>query len=151
MNYRNYIVLNLHKPKCKLMAKIVNFSDAASIGIHGMIEIAKSDVPLNAIQLSEKTGYSKHHIGKILQRLVKDGMLKSYRGPTGGFMLKKKAEEIILYDIYRSIEGEVEYIECPIDRHNCAIEKCIRKEVVNKLAEEFVEYMKSFTLKEYIS
>ena len=133
------------------MANIVNFSDAASIGIHSMIEIAQVDSPLNAIQLSKKTGYSKHHIGKIMQRLVKDGMLKSFRGPAGGFVLKKKPEDIILYDIYRSIEGEVEMIDCPLEKHNCPIEKCIRKKVVNKLALEFVEYMKSYTLLEYIS
>lgn len=132
------------------MANIVNFSDAASIGIHGMIEIAKSDKPLNAIQLSEMTGYSKHHIGKILQRLVKVGMLKSFRGPTGGFLLRKNPDDILLYDIYVAIEGEVEYEECPLERHNCPIKKCIRKKVVNKLAQEFVDYMKSYTLLEYI-
>ncbi len=133
------------------MANIVNFSDAASIGIHSMIEIAKSDVPVNAIKLSDKIGYSKHHIGKIMQRLVKVGMLKSYRGPRGGFTLKKKPEDIILYEIYTSIEGEVEDMECPVERQPCPIEKCIRIKVVNKLAQEFVEYMKSYTLEEYIS
>ena len=56
------------------MASIVNFSDAASIGIHGMIILAKHGEPLNAIELSKRLGKSKHHIGKVMQRLVKTGL-----------------------------------------------------------------------------
>ena len=44
------------------MSKVINFSDAASIGIHGLIVMSKTEKPLNAIKLSEKIGYSKHHI-----------------------------------------------------------------------------------------
>lgn len=132
------------------MPRVINFSDAASIGIHGLIVIAKSDKPLNAIQLSEKIGFSKHHIGKVLQRLVKDGFLRSFRGPTGGFEMRKKPEDISIYDIYRSIDGEVDYGECPHDVHICPVNKCIRNELINKLSREFVEYLKSRTLKEYL-
>jgi len=132
------------------MPKIINFSDAASIGIHGLIVISKSDKPLNAIQLSEKIGFSKHHIGKVMQRLVKEGFLNSYRGPTGGFEMKKKPEDIKIYDIYRSIEGEVDMGECPHDLHICPTDKCIRNDLIKKLSEEFVTYLQSRTLLDYI-
>ncbi len=132
------------------MPKIINFSDAASIGIHGLIVISKSDKPLNAILLSEKIGFSKHHIGKVMQRLVKDGFLKSYRGPTGGFEMKKKPEDIKIYDIYRSIEGEVDIGECPHDLHICPTNKCIRNDLIKRLSEEFVTYLQSRTLQEYL-
>ncbi len=82
------------------MSKVINFSDAASIGMHSMILIAQSEIPVNAIQLSKKINFSKHHIAKVLQRLVKDGFLVSFRGPTGGFLLKKDATDILLYDIF---------------------------------------------------
>jgi len=132
------------------MPKIINFSDAASIGIHGLIVIAKSDKPLNAILLSEKIGFSKHHIGKVMQRLVKDGFLNSYRGPSGGFEMKKKPEEIKIYDIYRSIEGEVDMGECPHDLHICPTDICIRNDLIKRLSEEFVTYLQSRTLQEYL-
>ena len=132
------------------MPKIINFSDAASIGIHGLIVMAKSDKPLNTIQLSEKIGFSKHHIGKVMQRLVKEGFLNSYRGPTGGFEMKKKPEDIKIYDIYRSIEGEVDLGECPHDLHICPTDKCIRNDLIKRLSEEFVTYLQSRTLQEYL-
>lgn len=132
------------------MPKVINFSEAASIGIHSAILIAKADKPMNAIQLSEKIGSSKFNIGKVLQRLVKDGIFSSYRGPAGGFMLKKKPADILIYDIYRSIEGEVEYGECPHEHHICPLDKCIRDTIIKKMSEDFVTHLKANTLQDYI-
>ncbi len=132
------------------MANIVNFSDAASIGMHSMILLSKSKVPLNAIQLSKVLGNSKHHIGKVLQRLVKDGLLSSMRGPTGGFTINVDPKEITLYDIYESIEGKSIVNICPSENFVCPVDKCIKKKVVKKLTDDFVSYMKSQKLVDYL-
>ncbi len=132
------------------MANIINFSDAASIGLHGMIIIAKSDKPMNAIQLAEKLGKSKHHIGKILQRLVKDSLLSSTRGPTGGFELLIDPSEVSLYDVYSSIEGKSKVKICSEDEHICPVDKCIRKNLIKRLSDEFVLFMSSQKLSEYL-
>lgn len=132
------------------MAQIINFSEAANIGLHGMIILAKSEKPQNAIQLSETLGKSKHHIGKVLQRLVKDGFLTSYRGPTGGFAIRSNPEDVTLLDIYEAIEGKVEVKNCPRHNHICPINKCIYDNVTGRMTLEFVDYMKSQTLKDYL-
>lgn len=132
------------------MAKLINFSDAASIGIHSAIIIAKTDKPVNAIKLSEKIGFSKFNIGKVLQRLVKDGILTSFRGPAGGFKLRKKPADILIYDIYRSIEGEVDSGECPHEHHICPVDKCIRDSIVKKMSDDFVKILKEQTLQDYL-
>lgn len=132
------------------MPKVIHFSDAASIGIHSMIHIAKAEKPLNAIQLSDKIHFSKHHIGKVLQRLVKDGYLISFRGPAGGFLLRKNPSDILIYDIYRSIEGEIDYGNCPNNEHSCPSDKCIRNSLVEKLSREFETYLKNYTLKDFL-
>ncbi|MFK5857180.1 MAG: Rrf2 family transcriptional regulator [Bacteroidota bacterium] len=132
------------------MANIINFSDAASIGLHSMIIIAKSDKPINAIQLSEKLGKSKHHIGKILQRLVKDGLLTSTRGPSGGFEIIVDPKEITLYDVYTCIEGKSRVKLCSEDHHICPVDKCIRKNLIKRLSDEFISYMDSQKLSDYL-
>lgn len=132
------------------MANIINFSDAAAIGLHSMILIAKSDKHLNAIQLSEKLGNSKHHIGKVLQRLVKDDLLTSYRGPSGGFSLAISPHEVSLYDIYSSIEGKSHVKLCSPDSYICPVDKCIRKNLLKRLSDEFVSFMESQKLSDYL-
>jgi Rrf2 family protein len=112
--------------------------------------LARENKTFNAIQLSEKIGASKHHIGKVLQRLVKDGYLKSSRGPTGGFSIKKDPSEISMYDVYRSIEGEVDYGECPHEDRVCPVDKCIRDNLIKKMSTDFVNYLKDNTIADYI-
>lgn len=132
------------------MASIVNFSEAASIGIHGMIALARKGEPINAIELSETLQKSKHHIGKVMQRLVKSGYLTSFRGPTGGFNLKVKPDDVTMYDIYAAIEGPVEVKGCDNLSHLCPTNKCINNNVVRNLTIEFINYMKKETLADYI-
>jgi DNA-binding IscR family transcriptional regulator len=79
------------------MSKIVNLSEAASIAIHGMILVFKSDKPLNVIQIAERISSSKHHVSKIMQQLVKHGYLGSIRGPAGGFFLKWTHQKLLFW------------------------------------------------------
>lgn len=132
------------------MPKVVHFSDAATIGIHSLIVLAREKSTLNAIQLSEKIGASKHHIGKVLQRLVKDGFLQSNRGPTGGFSIKKEPAEVTVYDVYRSIEGEVDLGECPYEDKVCPLDMCLRDNIIKKMSLNFVEYLKANKIADYI-
>ncbi len=132
------------------MAHIVNFSEASFIALHGMVIIAQSDKLTNVVEISDRLNSSKHHVAKVMQRLVKDGYLTSHRGPSGGFTLKKKPGDINLLDIYECIEGKIEIGDCPLDREICPFNRCIFNNVTKKMTEEFVAYMKGETLENYV-
>ncbi len=132
------------------MAKIVTLSEAASIGLHGMILIAQGDKPVNVQNIAESTSSSRHHVAKVMQRLVKDDFLYSQRGPNGGFTLKKTPTDINLLDIYESIEGKIEITKCPLDKPICPFGKCILNNIAQKLTLEFKDYLISQTLDLYL-
>jgi Rrf2 family protein len=132
------------------MPKLINFSNAMTIGMHSLIILAREKKPMNAIQLSKRIGSTKFHVAKVLQRLVKDGILSSMRGPTGGFRLTKEPSEITVFNIYRSIEGEIDYDECTHTNPVTPIDKCIRETIVKKMTEDFVNYMKDHTVADYM-
>ena len=132
------------------MSKIFTLSEAASIAIHGMVLIAKNGNGINAVKIAEQTGLSKNHISKVLQRLVKNDLLKSVRGPLGGFSLKKKPEEVTLLSIYETIEGSLEVTDCPFTYDICAFDKCMMGNVINRMTTEFRKHLKTQTLKDYI-
>lgn len=132
------------------MAHVINFSEAAFIALHGMVIIAKSEGLVNVVKISEKLNSSKHHVAKIMQRLVKDGYLYSHRGPTGGFSLKMSPEEISLLKIYETIEGKIEIGNCPLDHPVCPFDKCIFNNITKRMTVEFVDYLKNETLDKYI-
>jgi len=132
------------------MAHVIQFSEASFIALHGMVIVAKNEGLTNVLKISDTLKSSKHHVAKVMQRLVKDGYLNSHRGPTGGFSLRKKPEEITLLELYESIEGKIDIGDCPMDNPICPFGKCIFNSVTKKMTEEFVAYMKGQTLREYL-
>ena len=132
------------------MAKIFSLSEAASIAIHSMVLIARADKMMNVVKIAERTGSSKHHVAKVLQRLVKEDYLSSVRGPHGGFKLLKSPEEITLLEIYETIEGHLNVSECPMENPICPFEKCILGNVVSDMTAKFREYLSENTLEQYI-
>ena len=132
------------------MSKIFALSEASSIAIHSMVLIARADVSMNAVKIAEFTGFSKNHIAKVLQRLVKSDLLKSVRGPSGGFSMKKDPKELTLLDIYQAIEGPIELNDCPLAYEICNFERCLMGNVINKLTSEFRKFLEEQTLSSYL-
>jgi len=56
---------------------------------------------------------------KILQPLIKEGIVGSQRGVGGGFYLAKAPSEITLFDVIKSQEGPVYLNQCLIENSNC--------------------------------
>jgi len=132
------------------MSKIVSMSEAASIALHGVILIAREKQGMNVVRIAESTSTSKHHVAKVMQRLVKSGYLVSHRGPRGGFELKKKPEQITFLEIYETIEGNIEINTCPMDKPVCPFDKCILNNVTSKMSREFREYLRNQTIDQYL-
>ncbi|MCK9421058.1 MAG: Rrf2 family transcriptional regulator [Bacteroidales bacterium] len=132
------------------MSKIFALSEASSIAIHSMVLIARSESVLNAGKVANVTGFSKNHIAKVLQRLVKNDMLNSVRGPAGGFSLKKDPKSISLLDIYQTIEGNLDIGDCPLSYELCGFDLCLIGNVVNKLTAEFKKFLQEQTLQSYL-
>lgn len=134
------------------MGKIVNLTEAASIGFHSMIIIAQQgrDGQINVNHLAERTGSSRFHISKMMQKLVKDGFLGSHRGPAGGFFLAKEPEDVTLLDIYETIEGKLEVTKCPINRPVCPFNACIFEGVTIKMTRDFRDFIRDHTLAYYL-
>mgnify|MGYP006289670875 CR=1 FL=1 len=133
------------------MAKIITLTEAGSIALHAMVLIAKSEGKLNVVKISEATGSSKHHVAKVMQRLVKDNYLTSDRGPYGGFALKKEPGDISLLDIYTTIEGDIEISSCAMGHLKCPFESCILGDLAKRMSLDFKEYLGKRTLADYIS
>ena len=132
------------------MANLFSLSEAASIALHGIILIAKEKGGLNVIKIAERTDTSKHHVAKVMQRLVKAGYLTSQRGPSGGFLMKKDPASITFLNIYEIIEGPIEVSECPMEKQICPFDKCIMNNVTRKMTLEFKDFLSKQTIDNYL-
>ena len=125
------------------MSRLVHISEAASLAIHSLALIASTTTRLNARKIAEILHVSQNHLAKILQVLAKNEYLESNRGPGGGFIFSKKADEISMLEIYQLIEGSVDCQFCGITENRCPFISCIFGGKPDKLTNEFVDYLRN--------
>ncbi len=112
------------------MSGLVKFSEAASIALHTMTVLATApERHLSVHEIAERMPVSESHLAKVLQRLVKAGLVDSARGPHGGFMLRGDPRQIALLRVYEAIEGRLDVASCMFpDRTDCA--SCILEDTL---------------------
>lgn len=76
-------------------------------GIRILMRIAKSDSDegLSISQLSEAEGLSNSYVAKITRSLRKHGLINSFRGHKGGYVLARPADKITINDAIRALGG----------------------------------------------
>lgn len=70
-------------------------------------------------EISEAQEVPKSYLSKIMQHLVRAGLVKSRRGARGGFYLARKPEEITLREAIEAIEGPIFLNVCLIKKGEC--------------------------------
>lgn len=69
--------------------------------------VAKSEVLVISNDISKEYNIPLQYLLKVMQQMVRVNILRSKRGPRGGFSLAKPANKITLLDIVEAIEGPV--------------------------------------------
>lgn len=70
-------------------------------------------------EISEEAKIPRSFLAKILQKLVKAKIVRSYRGVNGGFSLVKPARDITVLDVLNAIEGKLAINLCLVDKKKC--------------------------------
>lgn len=73
-------------------------------------------------EISENIKVSRTYLSKILQKLVREGFLKSVTGPGGGFALAKPPEKITLIELLRIVDGGQVEFSCILGMGECSDE-----------------------------
>ena len=128
------------------MIRFPSISEASSIAIHSLAFLADSEGSINVNHIATETGFSRNHISKVMQTLVRHGYLSSGRGPTGGFEIRKNAKEINLLEVIELIEGRRESHYCGISEEKCPFESCVFGELPAEFDAKFREYYANRTI-----
>jgi Rrf2 family protein len=87
---------------------VMRLSARADYGLRAVIEIAAvSDGRVTAEQVARAQQIPVKFLETILTQLRRAGLVRSQRGPDGGFLLARPAGEISLADILRAVDGQL--------------------------------------------
>jgi Rrf2 family protein len=93
----------------------------ADYGIRSILYLARQ--PYKKIsfvtEIAEEYKIPRSFLAKILQKLVKAKIVRSYRGVKGGFSLARQAKDISVLDVLEAIEGKLALNICLSDRKKC--------------------------------
>ena len=89
-------------------------SNSCRYGIRAIIYLAGKDPDhkTGIKQIGADLNLPTPFLGKILQQLARQKILKSMKGPNGGFSIMKDPATITLYDIVTAIDGEDTFTDC---------------------------------------
>jgi Rrf2 family protein len=102
---------------------------------------ADHDKSVPTREIASELHVSEAHLSKVLQRLAKVGLVKSVRGPKGGFALGKASDQISLLDVYESIEGPFVESKCLFDTPIYDGEKCILGGLIETVEKQIRKYL----------
>ena len=85
----------------------MRLSARVDYALRAMSELAAADAPRTVEQLSAAQRIPNKYLESILGELRRGGLLRSQRGPDGGYRLARLASEISIADVIRALDGEL--------------------------------------------
>lgn len=128
------------------------FSQTAEYALRAAVWLAEHpERPQTTIEIAAGMSIPQLYLAKVMGLMVCNGILKSQRGRTGGFVLERPPSEISVYEIVDAVDPLHRIEECPLslpqhakklcplhakmDRSLAAIEKDLKSSCLAELSE----------------
>lgn len=108
-------------------------------------KLASSNEKIDARTISEQTQVPQRFALKILRKLVAGGIVKSYKGAHGGYMLGRDAGSITLREVIESVEGPYMISRCQQDEYCCSHTECRFHHIYDEISDLVRTKLDSYT------
>lgn len=131
--------------------KLTAFSNFALRSL--MYTALKNGEPASVYDISKAYGISSNHLKKAASEMVAHGYLTTIQGRYGGYLLAKKPEDIVIGDVVRITEGNMELVECFNSNTNTCplISVCRLSSLFKKALKAFMDVLDDVTLADIIA
>jgi Rrf2 family iron-sulfur cluster assembly transcriptional regulator len=120
--------------------------------VTAMVDVAmhatQSPVPLT--EISTRQGISLSYLEQLFSKLRRRALVKSARGPGGGYRLAKPMDAVTVADIIIAVDEPIDATQCG-GKENCHDEqKCLTHDLWVRLNEQIFEFLRSVTLAQLV-
>lgn len=132
---------------------MLRLSTKGQYGVRAMFEISLSfdKGPITIKEISERQALSVSYLEQILNTLRRANIIKSVRGPGGGYVLGKDPGDISIGSILRALEGPVAITSCLDPREGCIrVEGCVTHLLWKELGKKIEAFLDDMTLKDLL-
>jgi Rrf2 family protein len=131
---------------------MLSLSSKGEYGVRAMFEIAKDykKGPITIREIAKRQEMSVPYLEQLLNKLRHAGLLKSQKGPGGGYILGRKPREISIGTILNTLEGPVAITNCldpkPGQQECGLMEKCVTRLLWQSLGEKIKLFLETISL-----
>jgi Rrf2 family protein len=130
----------------------MRLSTKSRYGLRAIFDIAYHSIglPTQIKEISRRQGVTPRYLEQIFQKLKRAGIVKSIRGPKGGYYLARKPEKIAVGDVIRAMEESMEPVFCARPskgRKKCRREShCVAQLIWREAGQRISEYFDSVSI-----
>ena len=125
----------------------MRFSSKSRYALRVMVDLAENKGLQSTKQISARQDISEKYLEQILSCLVKENLVESKRGATGGYSLARPIEKIYVGEIMHAAEGDLYVIDCLDPNVPCGrADKCKTHDYWDKLNNLMSNFLGSVSL-----
>ncbi len=122
-------------------------------GVRALFDVAYhgGGQPTQIKDISRRQKISQRYLEQIFNKLLRAGLLKSRRGPRGGYMLSRDPADISVRDVITAAQGPILPVKCLSDDQSkkkyCDVyETCITRHVWKQTQQLLIDYYGSVSI-----
>ena len=129
------------------MLRLSKKADYALIAMKHLAQ--KGERSTSAREIAEQYGIPIELMAKVLQRLVRIGLLISTQGTRGGYTLGRTASSISVADVIQAIDGPLTVTACSTEKNTCEqYTRCSIRDPLWQIRERIVAALGTVSLAE---
>jgi len=132
----------------------MKLSTRTRYGIRAILELAVNyeNRPLQLRVIAKRQDISVKYLEQIMTILRSGELIRSIRGPKGGYTLAKHPNQIKLSDVFDCLEGPVTTVECVEDENYCARSiDCLARQLWQQVNNAIRNVLQSVTLQDLVN
>ena len=131
----------------------MKLSSRTRYGMRAILELALEygNAPLQIKTIADREDISNKYLEQLIAMLKSAGLVRSIRGPRGGYLLAKPPAEIPLKDVFVTLEGPMISAECLDHPEFCPrCMDCVTRDIWQDLQNAIDGVLESVTLADLV-
>jgi Rrf2 family protein len=127
----------------------MKISTRGRYGIRLLIDLAERphESHIALANVAERQSISIRYLEQVAVLLRRSGFIRSVKGASGGYALAMPAQDIIIGDVLRVLEGDMLVVDPPLpNKPETKLQRCIRLTVFDRLNERIAQVIDRKTL-----
>ena len=133
----------------------MKMSTKGRYAVMAMIDISENSAgkPVSLAEIAERQDISQEYLEQLFGKLRRAGRVASARGPGGGYVLARAADEIAMADVIQAVDEELKVTRCSGDAVDGCVkgQRCGAHDLWSSMGRQLMHFLESVSLDDVVA